>query len=285
MVDMTEQDYRRRLYVQSEKIYTEQMGINRLDRLQTPEQKDYIRRITKQSELKKPYQEDDYQGMEYHLDISKGITIPRPSETTIEVEVPSVAPINVPSIPENYYSIIITSDVSWATAYGATTGDTLYLSSANRSVSAYDYYSTEWEIERIFLSFDLLEQPSTKTIQSVSLITYGNNDTDFPSKVSVQKGTQDTPLTINNFSAYTGTYFSNIYRATGYTTHSFNAAGIAYVQTNLGLGDVKFCIREGQYDYNNTTPPEGDASLYTYVAGPTNATVANRPVLRITYTF
>ena len=282
MVDLTEQDYRRRLYVMPEKIYTEQMGIKRLDRLQTPEQKDYIRRITKQSELKKPYQEDDYQDMEYHLDLPPGgLTIPQIPEEIAVTKPPAAGTETKPPFTVDTYNSVKINRAVWQDAHDAITGD--LLDPCNSLYFATNYYDDpDGYVERAFMNFDLSDIRLGAIITEARLFLKSFNlvAVDFV----VQKSNYTPPLAVEDFDDFYDSYISKATAASAYGTFyaNFNADGIAYFQSKIGVS-ASICFRQYDYDYLDVQPPTNDGvSGYISVAGPCYATVALRPVLILT---
>ena len=104
---------------------------------------------------------------------------------------------------------------------------------------------------RSFFDFDLSSIPASKTIASatLSLTTTGP----YLHTICLQEGTQNIPLTVNDFQAFTGPLFATKITSVGLNTITINAAGIAYLQTVLA-GTAKLSVREHSFDYLDVAP-------------------------------
>lgn len=134
-------------------------------------------------------------------------------------------------------------------------------------------------VYRSWFDFDLSSIPSWKTISSavLTLTGWAARDAD----VIIQKGTQTLPLDVNDFQAFAGPYFSNIFMTDTQCDFIFNAAGIAYLQSVLGA-TAYLCAREYNCDYLNVAPINYDNIMGVYFREST--TQENRPLLTITTT-
>jgi len=118
-----------------------------------------------------------------------------------------------------------------------------------------DYYD-RWYLARTWLLFDLTALPSSKIVDSVSLLLYGKRYDDL--KVSVQKSTQADPYTAPEWDDFTGDMFSNIdWVIDADNTFTFNSAGISYIQSVLG-SFAKLVVRDYDYDYKIIAPAQGE---------------------------
>ncbi|MBA7665613.1 hypothetical protein ES703_73687 [subsurface metagenome] len=130
---------------------------------------------------------------------------------------------------------------------------------------------------RSFFDFDLSSIPASKTIASatLSLTTTGP----YAHTISIQKGTQNIPSTVNDFQAFTGALFLNKTTSIGLNIITLNAAAITYLQSVL-ISTAKLCVREYNFDYLDVAPTAlfGRVGLY-YSDTPTDA---DKPTLTIT---
>jgi len=135
--------------------------------------------------------------------------------------------------------------------------------------TAYDHYPhrnkatlirwNDWgiEITRSFFDFDLSSIPAGAIITAVSLVVQGYVQHD--TQVTIQQGTQHIPLVDADFDNFSGVYFGKITwdaDAGGVpvaNTFTFNAAGIAYIQSVVA-GTAKLCMRDYDYDSANHDP-------------------------------
>lgn len=130
---------------------------------------------------------------------------------------------------------------------------------------------------RSFFAFDL-SSLAAGTVKAVTLTLRGSNFAE--SAVSVQQGTQAGVLTTADYNAFSGDFFDHQEMALDSVVFTFNAAGLAYIQTVLGA-TAKLCAREYDKDYLDV-----NFGLFeTYKNGcyfAEEATVAYRPTLSIT---
>jgi len=134
------------------------------------------------------------------------------------------------------------------------------------------YYCT-----RSFFDFDLSSIPASKTIASatLSLTTTGP----YLHTICLQEGTQNIPLTVNDFQAFTGALFATKITSIGLNTITLNASGIAYLQTVLA-GTAKLSVREHSFDYLDVAPDVGFGRVGLYFAD--TPLDADKPTLTIT---
>ncbi|HEA68070.1 MAG TPA: hypothetical protein ENI07_14795 [Desulfobacterales bacterium] len=141
-------------------------------------------------------------------------------------------------------------------------------------------------IARSFLFFDLSSLSSSFTVDSCTLVVYGNSTGD--STVCIQEGTQADPMTTADFDSFTGSIFDSIVWPPPWEptyqeiTFSLNSTGIAYIQSMLG-STAKICIRNYQYDFLDVEFPDDINAFRAYMAYRENDTELWHPTLNITY--
>jgi hypothetical protein len=131
--------------------------------------------------------------------------------------------------------------------------DTATYSSAGISVQRSGFWNHK--IWRSFFRFDLSALPS-KTVKYAALHIY--YDWHHDTYVSVQKGTQHSPMILGDYSAFTGIGFGATEWIAGDNVLILDSAGRSFVQSCLGSPSAKFCLREYLYDYLYVQPPAGD---------------------------
>lgn len=148
---------------------------------------------------------------------------------------------------------------SWPAARDATSG-TVVSSSAKPFVLAHRW-SPYYRVYRAFLEFDLsgivLADP---ILWEVELFYYGQFTTSgYLHDSCVQESGFVQPLALTDFDNFTGPLLNRAPEAMIQGSRSlwFNQAGRDYVESMLGLGPVKFCVRDYTYDYNNIAPTHG----------------------------
>lgn len=154
----------------------------------------------------------------------------------------------------------------------------------NTAMSASDW-PPEISVSRVFLYFDLSVIPAGKTCVSVSVSLGGLNTCG--SRATIQEGTQGTPVTVNDFSKFTGSYFDKtawIVSGAGGTNlnvFTLGAVGRTYIQSVFG-STAKLCAREYEHDYMDVAPGMNTGyDLGIYFAEAPDA--ALRPKMTITY--
>lgn len=151
---------------------------------------------------------------------------------------------------------VVSEDASWATARGATTGDSV-TKNQTYGYAVSDLNVASYRVWRLFFPFDTSAIPDTDTI---SAATFGlfTGEASQPSGTpyfGVVEGTQADTLVVADFDACGSTELSDS-RAQGGTaasqnkTWSFNATGLTKISKT---GATKLCVR-CDYDLDNTTP-------------------------------
>lgn len=197
-----------------------------------------------------------------------------------------------PSAPEPlsiYSSItdgtITASNAVWATLRNTQGNAYAWTSTASESnAMTARFFNNNYYIRRSWLYFDLSTVPSGSTILAVTVNVIGHvYDV---AEVTIQEGTQQDALVASDWLAFTGTYFAK----TTWTETEFapgvpnvftlNAAGIQYVQDNIG-GTAKFSMREYDLDYLNAPPTDSTSRAGCFFANNTEPTF--KPHIIITY--
>jgi hypothetical protein len=119
------------------------------------------------------------------------------------------------------------------------------------------YFPPEISVSRVFLYFDLSVIPAGKKCKEVTVSLGGFNTCG--GRATIQEGTQGDPVTVNDFSKFTGAILSKIAwivsGAGGSNLNVFvlNAAGITYIESVFG-SHAKLCVREYEHDYMDVSP-------------------------------
>lgn len=109
-------------------------------------------------------------------------------------------------------------------------------------------------MSRSFLYFDLSSLPSGKTVDQVALRIYAVANYD--SSVSVQQGTQGTPLEKEDFGAFTLDAFAIDAWSPGWNVFEFDLWGKLYIKSVMGAMAL-LVLREYPHDYSNVPPAAG----------------------------
>lgn len=159
-----------------------------------------------------------------------------------------------------------------ATGSGSLNGSQYYYPAASAYIWAGWYYCY-----RSWFDFDLSSTPPGSSISSaiLTLTRYGVIFTE----ISIQQGTQVLPLDNAEFQAFTGLFFAKASTSPSQINFTFNALGIAYLESVLG-STAYLCAREYQHDYLNVIPTDNNFQTGFYYREST--TQANRPILTIT---
>jgi len=171
-------------------------------------------------------------------------------------------------------------DATWATCYGATSSNWTPAPETETDGAVWARYTGMlYRIVRAFISFDLSAIPAGAivTICTIRLRNYGTPNCD----VTIQEGTQGSPLSWLDYDAFTGSYFDLLTWGATYNSFTLNTAGIAYIQSVVG-GTAKVCLREHVHDYLNSAPGAAEdwqAGLYWSGAAQAN----RRPRMTLTY--
>ena len=133
-------------------------------------------------------------------------------------------------------------------------------------------------VTRSFFDFDLSSISSSLTVTAVTLkIRKTGSRSDV---ISIQQGTQNISISTADFDQFTGLFFATQSWTDTFNTFTFNAAGIAYIQSVLG-STAKLCAREYDHDYLDVEPGIG----ITYAGGMYYADTPlddDKPLLTIT---
>ena len=187
-----------------------------------------------------------------------------------------------PKIYPNYDFFIYNEGTgTWSSVHDATSGDS-FTDSTYIGISVGDDAGVK-AIERGFLCFDLSALLPGYIIDSCSLHCYlqsGGSPVNTATTI-VQEGTFPIPASVADFDSFTGSSFGEI-TASGLSWSwieiSFNAAGIAYIQSVLG-GNAKLCVREYDHDYLDVIPPDESYAITDIKSKETS----NPPYLKLTY--
>ena len=161
-----------------------------------------------------------------------------------------------------------------------TTSDTSAVSSDTNMSAMHD--GSNYRVSRSFFKFETEGLPYGSSVTSATLSLY--KDTNGDTNVVVQEGTQGSPLTPNDFEAFTGPSFGSVSfsGADEYKDIGLNFDALQYIAAALGTGSVKFCAREEDYDYDDVAPVSNDYENGCYFSEETGVT--KDPKLVITYT-
>jgi len=120
-------------------------------------------------------------------------------------------------------------------------------------------FGGDYGVGRSFFCFDLSSIPSGVVIHTcvLKLSGFGFN----ASRVSVQRGTQEDVLTVNDFMEF----YIDLWGISeawelwdgldvAINSISLNSVAIGYIQSRLGVGTVKICLREYDHDFLNVAP-------------------------------
>lgn len=174
----------------------------------------------------------------------------------------------------------------WANARNDAAGTHIDATQEDKDTAmAASYWPPEISVSRVFLYFDLSVIPAGKTCVSVSVSLGGLNTCG--SQATIQEGTQGDPVTVNDFSKFTGVILSQVTwvvsgaGGSNLNVFTLNAAGRIYIQSVFG-STAKLCAREYEHDYMDVAPGMNTGySLGIYFAEAPDA--ALRPKMTITY--
>lgn len=175
---------------------------------------------------------------------------------------------------------IRTDGYDWTTARNAASGNlpqhTIWYDT--EGIMAEQTAGLYFRIRRSFFQFDLSAYAG-RSIKTASLnITYHTNH---ESDACAQEGTQSDTLVNADIDNFTGPLFGTATWGAGLNTITFNAAGIAYLQSVIGA-IAKICCREHAHDYLDVTPGVG-AEYRNGLCFANNPTPAIRPYLELTF--
>jgi len=202
---------------------------------------------------------------------------PGPPHPGIGPSPPGAATVTITS--SNKDGHIRNNGDNWNTVRTAATGkmaDDNDTSFSNAMFASFE--SNIYTLWRSFFYFDLTDIPTGKTVTAVSLLI--TQYTNHLSSVCVQEGTQAATLTTADFDSFTGAVFSTVEWDAGENELVFNAAGLQYIQDQLGETAL-LCCRESDYDVSGDAPGAGE--WYSNGCYYSEAAEANRPKLRVTY--
>lgn len=187
---------------------------------------------------------------------------------------------------------------SWSTVHDATTGASAAATATTFNVSSGKATTTNYRIERGFLSFDTSPLPDTAVVTNAKLSVIPNaklnNDNDGDDWITVTQGTQSSPTTLatadydnaGNITLPTeGIYHSERKDITSVTTGQYlhfilNPTGRSWVSTT---GSTKLALREGHDAINSPfVGTSGQYSRLTVRSGEYTGTTSD-PVLEVTY--
>ena len=178
------------------------------------------------------------------------------------------SPIDQYVVASTSQGYVSNSDVVWATCRSAGTGDLVTTNQNTINASAEEDTGT-YTIERGFFHFDLSTIENKISIDRVVIrfkVSGVKHDLTDLTGAHVQQGTQDhtIALTTVDFDAFSGSSFGEFDFAVGQGIYDveLNSTGKGYVETQLGQATpadriVKFCLRENDYDYDDSAPGTG----------------------------
>jgi len=152
---------------------------------------------------------------------------------------------------------------TWSTAMS--TGSSISASTTAIRVNTYasnEKSGTKYQIRRGFLYFDTSGLPDNATITSAEVSVYEYTWNDSTSFV-IQKGTQSSSLSSSDFAAYSGNHYGTITNSGSAKWHTFTLDSQGRADISL-TGTTKYCIREYNYDYQDTPPDPGSLTVKTY---------------------
>ena len=193
---------------------------------------------------------------------------------------PPVEPVTVyitSSIKDGH---VRNDDADWATAKGTGTGNVVDDDDVRwTDAMAANYWSGVYNVYRSFFYFNLSAVPAGKTITEVVLLL--TEHVRHETGVAVYKGTQAATLTTADFGAFEGAAFKSQAFVDGENEFILNAAGIQYMQDNIG-SEVKLCCRESDYDAGTLVPPASSNHRNgCYYAN--HSTEIYKPKIKVTY--
>ncbi len=136
------------------------------------------------------------------------------------------------------------SNADWDTCRNAATGDTAVSNETAIREAMSVGASAIW---RSFFYFDVSGEAGTVSSVTFNIYGYDRDHTE----ISIQLGTQGTPLTTADYDSFAGNSYgqSSSYAINQYNVISLNAQGISDLQTQIGSGIFKLCAREYINDY------------------------------------
>lgn len=175
-------------------------------------------------------------------------------------------------------------ETSWANARDAATGDSADKTATTASLRAEEPAGGTFHVSRMFLVFSLSAIPATATITSATLALTASSVTGSGDSItamvveSTQASTAD--LVTADFDQRGSTQLSDeVVMTNAQKTFTFNASGIAFLQSKIGLNAMLANI--AKYDFNNTDPAVADGRWDIDTVD--HGTAGNRPLLTINY--
>lgn len=163
--------------------------------------------------------------------------------------------------PNNAASISVDTQNTWALAHDATTGNirtgTTYYVQAR-------YTATKYNIERVFLNFDLSNLPENAEITraTINLRLYTSSGTTASTNYTLTNSTAQDTIIANDLDQYGNNILSDIKYFSGLTGNTYdnsfilNDAGIAELKTDGTIS--KFAFRNYNFDVLNQSPTIAD---------------------------
>jgi hypothetical protein len=134
-------------------------------------------------------------------------------------------------------------------------------------------YGPLYTVYRTFLKFDTSAIPLGATITNASLELYGDplydfSDVDFI--VNLQKWTDDTPLTLDDFNEFDGiNYDDGNYNSSGFVKGAYNTITISNFDLITKDGNTLICVRSSK-DVSSTPPTQSELlNFMSYEGGHT----------------
>jgi len=147
---------------------------------------------------------------------------------------------------------------SWPSCHGASSGTYIDTTSSRVSYAVCSHlrYDGDFAISRSFFRFDLSALPKqTPSVVKLHILPYYY----YGSSVSVQQSTHNIPLSLSDYSAFTGSKFSSLVWDNDFKVFDFNSAGINYIKSVLG-SYAKLCLREYDHDYPDIAIPSQETN-------------------------
>jgi hypothetical protein len=172
----------------------------------------------------------------------------------------------------------------WSTVHDAGTGNSTATNStsyANGSSCFYVNMAGLYNfIIRLYFYYSLTGLSGTVTAVTENIYGVTNGQ----SSVSIQKGTQQDTLAVEDFDSFTGNEYGHTssWSTSGYNSITYNAQGISDVNGLIGSGVHKSCAREYPHDYQNSTAGTTSYKNGNYFADTTDTTYD--PYLYVTLT-
>ena len=146
----------------------------------------------------------------------------------------------------------------WGNARNDLSGTHISATDTEKSTAMHAaYWPPEISVSRVFLYFDLSSIPAGADCLSAKITLGGLNTCG--SYAVIQQGEQEAPVTVGDFSKFTGPIFTSamwvVSGAGGTNLNAFalSEEGRTYLKSVFG-STAKFCVREYNHDYLDVEP-------------------------------